>query len=229
MPDDPTDYPDLHCGEPDPLELGELRQAVQLMANPPDGPLGRLVDFGELLFQGNQRVRLTGAKHWDALLRPHLLDCTLAAQFVPQDARTILDWGSGGGLPGLVWAILFPDKRFMLAERNRKKASFLEEAAVMLDLTNVEVLCGQAEETLVHQDRPDLLTARAVEPLPKLLRRIRRHKVKFGSLFWMGGSKWEETWEEVSEWDRSSWVRPAHHPYSLGELGERSVVVFKPR
>ena len=155
--------------------MGLLRDVVAEFADPPDGPLARLEEYGSYLLAGNTVARLMGPRDWDGLF-PHLLDCAAAASFVPQDARTILDWGSGGGLPGLVWAILFPEKRILLAERNGKKAGFLEEAAVRLELTNVEVLHGQAEEELKHEERPDIMVARAVEPLPKLLKRIRRNR-----------------------------------------------------
>jgi len=179
---------------PDPLDLGELRLAVTAMADPPDGPLSRLVDYGNYLLAANQVVRLTGARDWKALLRPHLLDCVLAASFVPNDARTIVDWGSGG------------------------------------DLSNVEVLHAQAEQQLRHEERPDLIVARAVEPLPKLLRRIRRHRVHFGSLWIMAGPSWEQAWDELEDQDRRSWVLPARHRYQLGgDLGTRELAIFKPR
>ena len=215
---------------PDPLDLGELRLAVTAMADPPDGPLSRLVDYGNYLLAANQVVRLTGARDWKALLRPHLLDCVLAASFVPNDARTIVDWGSGGGMPGLVWATLFPEKRMLLIEKTGKKAEFLKEAAVRLDLSNVEVLHAQAEQQLRHEERPDLIVARAVEPLPKLLRRIRRHRVHFGSLWIMAGPSWEQAWDELEDQDRRSWVLPARHRYQLGgDLGTRELAIFKPR
>ena len=215
---------------PDPIDLGELRNAVGKMADPPDGPLSRLIDFGNCLLAGNSVARLTGAKDWNALLRPHLLDCVLAAAYVPNDARTILDWGSGGGMPGLVWAILFPEKRLLLTEKTGKKAEFLQEAAIRLDLSNVEVLHGQAEQELKHEERPDIIVARAVEPLPKLLKRIRRHRIHFGSLWVMAGPSWEDSWQDMNDDDRRSWVLPARHKYSLGrDLGNRELAIFKPR
>jgi 16S rRNA (guanine527-N7)-methyltransferase len=211
-----------------PVDMGLLRDQIAEFADPPDGPLARMEEYGAYLLAGNTVARLMGPRDWDALF-PHILDCAAAASFVPQDARTILDWGSGGGLPGLVWAILFPEKRILLAERNGKKAGFLEEAAVRLELTNVEVLHGQAEEELKHEERPDIMVARAVEPLPKLLKRIRRNRVRFGSLFLMAGPSWEQDWEELPEATKSSWVLPARHRYSLGERGNRYLAVFKPR
>lgn len=217
--------------EPDPLALGRLRRAVEPLATPPDGPMGALVEYGRLLLAARRVVNLTGARDWPELLEGHFTDCTLAAARVPADARLVADWGSGGGLPGLVWAILLPEKRFLLLERTAKKAAFLEEAAVRLGLTNVEVLVGQAEETLRRRDeRPDVLVARAVEPLPRLLARIRRNRVRHRLLMVMAGPRWEEAWREVPDTLRRSWALAARHAYELGPgRGRRWVLVLHPR
>ncbi len=214
-------------GDPDPLDLGLLRKAVVPLAAPPDGPLHGLLEFGRLFLAANTVVNLSGAKTWEALLVPHLLDCTLAAAFVPADARTLWDWGSGGGLPGLVWATLFPEKRILLSDRTRKKTDWLEEAAVRLGLTNVEVFAGPAEEVLRRVDvRPDLLIARAVEPLPKLMGRILRARLSYGALVVMAGPRWTEDWESVSLDIRKHFGRPRSYAYSLPGALERSLQIL---
>jgi len=98
-------------GDPHPFDAQEIREGVALIADPPDGPLGRVLDYGRFLLAANRVVNLTGAKDWDALVIPHLLDCVLSGTFIPADTRTIADWGSGGGMPGLVWASLHPKRR----------------------------------------------------------------------------------------------------------------------
>ena len=71
--------------------------------------------------------------------------------------------------------------------------------------------------------------ARAVESPAKLLQRVRRNKVRFGTLFLMAGPRFEEDWDTLSEEVRRSWKLAARHPYSLpGERGMRQVAVRKP-
>ena len=215
--------------EPNPFDVGLLRKHVAPLASPPDAPLASILAYGRLLLAANQIVNLTGARDWETLIEAHLVDCLEAARFVPEDARVIADWGSGGGLPGLVWAGVFPDKRILLCERRGKRAEFLEEALMRLEFFHAEVLSGQAEEELRMEGEVDLIVARAVESPAKLLQRIRRNKVRFGTLFLMAGPRFEEDWDTLSEEVRRSWKLAARHPYSLpGERGMRQVAVLKP-
>jgi len=215
--------------EPNPLDVGFLRKLLQPLADPPDAPLAGVLAYGRLLLAANTVVNLTGARDWETLIDAHLTDCIEAARFVPSDARIIADWGSGGGLPGLVWATLFPDKQILLCERRGKRAEFLDEAAMRLELFHVDVLDGQAEECLREVGEVDIIVARAVEGLAKLLVRIRRNKVRFGTLFLMAGPRFDEDWDNLSDDVRSSWALAARHPYSLPNgRGKRMLIVLKP-
>ncbi|MBC8406738.1 MAG: 16S rRNA (guanine(527)-N(7))-methyltransferase RsmG [Planctomycetes bacterium] len=219
---------------PNPIDVGVLRTALKPLADPPDGPLGAVLDYGKLLLAANTVTNLTGARDWTTLIEAHLMDCVIAAQYVPQDARTIADWGSGGGLPGLVWACLFPEKRMLLCERRGKRAEFLEDAAFRLELFNVEVLSGQAEECLREEGLReeglvDVIVARAVEAPEKLFKRLRRNKVKFGALLLMAGPRWQQDWDELPDNVRKSWALTAQHAYTLpGDRGKRYLVALKP-
>ncbi len=215
--------------DPNPLDIGILRKVIEPLASPPDAPLRAVLDYSRLLLATNTIVNLTGARDWETLIEAHLFDCLTAAQFVPDDARVIADWGSGGGLPGLVWASVFPDKRVLLCERRGKRAEFLEEAVMRLELFHAEVLSGQAEEQLRMEGEIDLIVARAVEAPLKLLKRIRRNKVRFGTLFLMAGPRFDEEWDSLQEEVGGSWKLAARHPYQLpGGRGSRQVVVLKP-
>lgn len=111
---------------------------------------------------------LIGPREVDRLWDRHLVNCALLAPLVPADAR-LADLGSGAGLPGLVVALARPDVRVTLIEPMARRTAFLEEAVEQLGLETVEVVRGRAEEW----DRPgrfDVVTARALAPLPKLLR-----------------------------------------------------------
>lgn len=215
--------------EPNPVDVAEIKAALAPLADPPTVPLRLLLEYGRLLLACNTVVNLTGARDWQGLIETHLVDCLRAAAYVPSDARRIADWGAGGGLPGLVWACVFPEKQLLLLERTGKKADFLQAAAERLELYNVQVLRGQGEETLARVPPPDLIVARAAEPLPRLLVRLRRRRVRFGLVFYLGGRSALPDWEGMPEADKADWALAARHRYTLpGGRGERFVLVFKP-
>ena len=104
------------------------------------------------------------ARLWDR----HLLNCAVVADLVPRPA-TLLDIGSGAGLPGIVLAMLLPDVRVTLLEPMARRVAFLDECRTGLGLRNVVVLRGRAEEVR-GQIRADVATARALAPLDRLAR-----------------------------------------------------------
>ena len=88
------------------------------------------------------------------------------AELIPRDG-TVIDVGSGAGLPGIVLAILRPDARLTLLEPMARRVAFLLECVQILGLDNVTVLRGRAEE-LAGELTADVVTARAVAPLDRL-------------------------------------------------------------
>lgn len=96
----------------------------------------------------------------------HLLNCAAVANLV-RDSCSLVDLGSGAGLPGIVLALLLPGASVTLLEPMARRAAFLEECVIELGLDNVRVRRARAEElagTLVV----DVVTARAVAPLDRL-------------------------------------------------------------
>lgn len=111
---------------------------------------------------------LIGPREADRLWERHLINCAVVAEAIPADAR-VVDIGSGAGLPGIVLAIVRPDLRITLLEPLLRRTTFLDECVEMLDLRNVEVRRGRAEE-VVKEFSVDVATARAVAPLERLAR-----------------------------------------------------------
>lgn len=97
---------------------------------------------------------------WDR----HILNCAVVSPRLPKDA-SVADVGSGGGLPGLVWAIARPDVSMTLIEPLLRRTTFLTEVVEELGLSNVTVHRGRADEV---DARFDVVTARAVAELGKL-------------------------------------------------------------
>jgi 16S rRNA (guanine527-N7)-methyltransferase len=108
---------------------------------------------------------LLGPREVPRLWDRHLLNCAVVAELVGQRGGTLLDLGSGAGLPGLVLAMVLPDTVVTLLEPMERRCRFLTDCVTELRLTNVKVLRGRAEDITL---RTDVVTARAVAPLPRL-------------------------------------------------------------
>jgi 16S rRNA (guanine527-N7)-methyltransferase len=108
---------------------------------------------------------LLGPREVPRLWDRHLLNCAVVAELVTERRGTLLDLGSGAGLPGLVLAMVLPDTAVTLLEPMERRCRFLTECVTELGLANVTVLRGRAEDVTL---KTDVVTARAVAPLPRL-------------------------------------------------------------
>jgi 16S rRNA (guanine527-N7)-methyltransferase len=130
------------------------------------GPaLPAAVRFAGLLATRGVERGLLGPREVPRLWDRHLLNCAVVAELIEPRRGTLLDLGSGAGLPGLVLAMLLPETAVTLLEPMERRCRFLTEAVTELGLANVSVLRGRAEDVTV---RTDVVTARAVAPLPRL-------------------------------------------------------------
>jgi 16S rRNA (guanine527-N7)-methyltransferase len=143
---------------PDPVVLAQIF--------PPDR-LTLLQAYADLLATEGVVRGLIGPREVPRLWDRHLVNCGLLAPLIPPDS-TLADVGSGAGLPGVVLAIARPDVRVTLVEPMARRVAFLEEVRERLPLVNVDVARERAEQ---WSDPPrfDVVTARALAPLPKLL------------------------------------------------------------
>ncbi len=127
----------------------------------------RLVPYARMLAGAGVEQGLIGPREPARLWERHLLNCAAVAGAIPPGAD-VIDVGSGAGLPGLVWAVLRPDLQITLVEPLLRRAKFLERAIQDLDLPTVQVRRARAED-VVGQISADLVTARAVAPLHRLV------------------------------------------------------------
>jgi 16S rRNA (guanine527-N7)-methyltransferase len=109
---------------------------------------------------------LIGPREVPRLWERHLLNSAAVAELVPHPC-SLVDLGSGAGLPGIVLALLLPDVTVTLLEPMLRRVTFLEECVHALGLPNAQVRRGRAEE-LAGQLTADVVTARAVAPLDRL-------------------------------------------------------------
>jgi 16S rRNA (guanine527-N7)-methyltransferase len=109
---------------------------------------------------------LIGPREVPRLWDRHLLNSAAVAELVPR-ACSLIDLGSGAGLPGIVLALLLPDVTVTLLEPMLRRVTFLEECVDALGLENAQVCRGRAED-LAGRLSADVVTARAVAPLDRL-------------------------------------------------------------
>lgn len=114
---------------------------------------------------------LLGPREIDRLWDRHLLNCAVIAELIPVGA-SVIDVGSGAGLPGIALALARPDLAITLLEPMARRADFLAEAVTELPLPGVDVCRARAEEWAAGRAAPtaDIVTARAVAPLDRLVR-----------------------------------------------------------
>lgn len=148
----------------------------QLQPVPPVPPVAAQI-FGASLPAAERYARLlAGPGVARGLLGPHeiprlwdrhLLNSAVIAELVPHPG-SLVDLGSGAGLPGIVLAMLLPDAAVTLLEPMQRRVAFLTECVDMLGLANATVLRGRAEDW-AGKLAADAVTARAVAPLARLV------------------------------------------------------------
>lgn len=125
------------------------------------------VRYAQILVTDGVARGLLGPRESPRIWDRHLLNCAvLTDEMAPGD--NVCDIGAGAGLPGVVLSIRRPDLRVTLVEPLLRRATFLTETVRRLGLDNVEVVRARAEE-LHGRWRFDVVTSRAVAPLPRLL------------------------------------------------------------
>ena len=125
---------------------------------------------------------LIGPKEGDRIWERHIANCIPVTTLIPEGVK-VVDIGSGAGLPGIVIALARPDLELTLIEPLQRRVDFLNEVIALLDLP-ITVIRGKSESV---KKSFEIVTARAVAPLPKLLN-ISWHLVKNqGALMAMKG------------------------------------------
>ncbi|MFH1012834.1 MAG: 16S rRNA (guanine(527)-N(7))-methyltransferase RsmG [Candidatus Peregrinibacteria bacterium] len=133
----------------------------------------KLEQFLDLLIKKNQELNLTAEMDRPAMRVKHIIDSLMVARFLEvRPGMMILDLGTGGGLPGIPLAILFPEANFVLMDATEKKMAAVQEFITELALPNAKVVTGRAEELAHNSDfreEFDRVLARAVAPLRVLV------------------------------------------------------------
>ena len=118
-----------------------------------------------LILRWNARTNLTAIRDSEGIIQRHFLESIACARMLPAGIATMLDFGSGAGIPGIPISLCRPEISVTLAESQGKKAAFLQEAVRELEL-KATVFAGRAE-TL--SDKFDCVTLRAVDRMEQAI------------------------------------------------------------
>ena len=146
------------------LRLGELLSEAGLAPLDPR-QTNSFLEYYSLFVRWNAKINLSAVRNEDSILSLHFVESITCARALPAGIATLLDFGSGGGFPGIPIALCRPEIAVTLAESQGKKAAFLQEAVRMLGIT-ARVHAQRAE---LLPSRFDCVTLRAVDRMTEAL------------------------------------------------------------
>ena len=186
----------------------------------------QLAALNDLYADWNQKINVISRKDIEHLYEHHVLHSLAIARFVKwKEGTKVLDFGTGGGFPGIPLAILYPDCQFHLIDGTGKKIRVVNEVAQAIGLENVKASHLRGEE---EKGKYDFVVSRAVMPLPSLVRIVRknisktqRNAIANGVICLKGGDVSEETQPfghvvetaDISEWFDEEWFNEKHIIY----------------
>lgn len=183
MTDPPDAGPSSPSNDADSLVAALARHQIDLPAD----RLALLDRYVRLLWDWNEKLNLTRHTDYEKFVSRDVAD-TLQLSRLLHAGEAVIDVGSGGGVPGLVLAILRPDLNVHLTEATGKKARVLESMVQELELP-VKVFATRVERQIAER-KYDAVTVRAVGPLAELLTWFKPHWESIGRLLVIKGPKW---------------------------------------
>lgn len=200
--------------------LTEGITALQLDLN--EKQIEQLLDYLALLFKWNTVYNLTSVRDPMQMVTLHLLD-SLAAVPAFSGAKSVLDVGAGGGLPGIVLAIARPDMKVALIDTVHKKTAFLTQVKAELGLSNVTVHTARVEQLQVPH-KFDVITSRAFADLSDFVNWSGQLLDEGGQFIALKGVAPAEEQERLPDPWKVTELRPLQVP---GLQAERHLVFIK--
>jgi 16S rRNA (guanine527-N7)-methyltransferase len=172
----------------------------------------KLLIYIDLLIKWNKTYNLTSLTTKEDIITTHLLDCLSVVKKI--DGQRILDVGSGAGLPGLMIALARPTTHLCLIDKVAKKTSFMKQAVLELELSNVEVIHGRVEDLRVKNPF-DMIVSRAFSEVEKFIS-LTQHLISKQGAWLIMKSKKIMT-EDLKKLGKSFEVEPIIVPYLEAE------------
>jgi len=183
-----------------------------------------LFDYVELLTKWNKTYNLTAVRDPEEMVTLHLLDSLTAIPYLA--GASVLDVGTGAGLPGIPLAIACADKSFTLLDTNGKKTRFVEHAARKLGLGNVTVVQSRIETFEPANESKigfDTITSRAFSSLEDFAGACRGLLADGGRLLAMKGKLQSE---EISVLNEAQWSITSEQVSVPGLEAERHMIIL---
>ncbi len=182
-----------------------------------------LLEYVALLKKWNSTYNLTALRDEASMISHHVLDSLTLLPYVAE-AKTLMDVGSGGGMPGIPTAICRPDLQITLLDSNTKKTTFLQQAVIELGLSNVTVASGRVEA--MHDKKVDVVTSRAFAELGDFIA-LTKHLLN-DSGYW-AAMKGVYPYEEIAHLPEQIEVVQVDKLAVPGLDAERHMVVMRPK
>ncbi|WP_153111987.1 16S rRNA (guanine(527)-N(7))-methyltransferase RsmG [Propionivibrio limicola] len=199
------------------LDQGLAAMGVNLPAEAKE----KLLAYVALLYKWNKTFSLTAMREQEKAVSHHLLDSLAILPYVP--TGSLLDVGSGGGMPGIPLAIVRPELKVTLIDSNSKKTAFLQQAAIELGLKNVSVHSGRVEQ---YQPAVGFaaITSRAFSELSDFVT-LSHHLLAADGVWLAMKGVWPH--DEIARLPADVQVEAVHALAVPGVDGERHLVVLK--
>ena len=176
--------------EPETNPSQSLQEALdRLELEIPTDQVAQLETYCSALWEWNEKINLTRHTNYDLFARRDLLDSWRLAQQLEQNEE-VLDVGTGGGVPGLLLAILRPDLEMSVCDSVEKKTKVVQDIVSRLDLP-IAVYSSRVQ-LVVDDMRYHSLVTRAVGSIAKLLGWLEDHWLSFDRLLAIKGPRWVE-------------------------------------
>lgn len=188
----------------------------------------KLLAYHQLLIKWNKVYNLTAIRDAGKMLSRHLVDSLSIAEFL--QGNKFVDVGTGAGLPGMVLAIVFPDKNFTLLDSNGKKSRFLFQVKVELQLDNVEVVHSRVGDYQPQQKFSGVIS-RAFATLSDMVSGSEHLLANDGHFYAMKGVYPKDELDQLKQLSVSGkhYKVSACHPLVIpDERGERHLVLLEP-
>jgi len=170
--------------------------------------MDRLERYAALLRKWNKAINLVAPSTLQSLWARHFLDSAQILELAPKDTKTWVDLGSGAGFPGMVIACMDANISMVCIESDKRKAVFLQTLARELEL-NVQVIPKRIEQA--DQCDADVVSARALAPVSKLLEYTERHLKEGGTaIFLKGAGHLDEIEQARAKWSFDITIEPSN-------------------
>ena len=156
----------------------------------------------------NRAHNIVGRSSEDEIIKEDIRDCETILEHIPK-SQTILDIGSGAGLPGLVIAIHQPWNTVTMSEKNQKKAYFIKKTIRSLGLTNAHLIDSAINPHQNTDKKFDIITARALAKTHKIVE-ISEHHLKPGGKYLLMKGVAEKINQEVVHLDNKKYSYTIH-------------------